>query len=242
MNLCKPLDDIRLAQLLALGGQRQWGKRQIIFREGDPMGSFFKITQGVVAVSRTLDDGRRQIVALRAPGDCVGYLQIGGKYAFQGEAQTNVEACALDRRKLDAFVQLHPDLASALAEALSVALEQTGRNMLVMGKLKSTERVANFLCEISALYGARRVSVAPLTLYIKRGEIADYLGLTVETVSRSFSKLKKRKVIEFIGSEAVTILDAKRLAGISKFKTDAERGGSQGGVALSASGRRAGKG
>ena len=87
------------------------------------MGSFFKITQGVVAVSRTLDDGRRQIVALRAPGDCVGYLQVAGNYAFQGEALTDVEACAFDRRKFDAFVQLHPDLASALAEALSVALE-----------------------------------------------------------------------------------------------------------------------
>ena len=189
------------------------------------MGSFFKITQGVVAVSRTLDDGRRQIVALRAPGDCVGYLQIGSNYAFQGEALTDVEACAFDRRKFDAFVQLHPDLASALAEALSVALEQTGRNMLVMGKLRSTERVASFLCEISELYRARRVPVTPLTLYIKRGEIADYLGLTVETVSRSFSNLKKRKVIELIAGDVVALLDERRLAAIGKFKPAAERGG-----------------
>jgi CRP/FNR family transcriptional regulator len=232
MNLCKPLDDIRLAQLLALGGQRKWAKRQILFREGDPMGSFFKITQGVVAVSRTLDDGRRQIVALRAPGDCVGYLQIAGKYAFQGEALTDVEACAFDRRKFDSFVQLHPDLASALAEALSVALEQTGRNMLVMGKLRSTERVANFLCEISALYGARRVSVTPLTLYVKRGEIADYLGLTIETVSRSFADLKRRNVIALIDSDAIVIVDGERLAAIGKFRPHADREGSQGGVAL----------
>jgi len=232
MNLCKPLDDARLAQLLALGGQRQWGKRQILFREGDPMGSFFKITQGVVAVSRTLDDGRRQIVALRAPGDCVGYLQIGGNYAFQGEALTDVEACAFDRRKFDAFVQLHPDLATALAEALSVALEQTGRNMLVMGKLKSTERVANFLCEISALYGARRVAVTPLTLYIKRGEIGDYLGLSLETVSRSFADLKRRNVIELVESDAVIIVDGERLAAIGKFRANVDHNGSQGSVAL----------
>jgi CRP/FNR family transcriptional regulator len=232
MNLCKPLDDARLAQLLALGGQRRWGKRQILFREGDPTGSFFKITQGVVAVSRTIDDGRRQIVALRAPGDCVGYLQIDGNYAFQGEALTDVEACAFDRRKFDAFVQLHPDLATALAEALSVALEQTGRNMLVMGRLKSIERVANFLCEISALYGARRVSVAPLTLYIRRGEIADYLGLTLETVSRSFANLRKRNVIALIDGDAVVILDGKQLAAVGKFKLGADRDSSLGGVAL----------
>lgn len=196
------------------------------------MGSFFKITQGVVAVSRTLDDGRRQIVALRAPGDCVGYLQIDGKYAFHGEALTDVEACAFDRQKFDAFVRLHPDLASALAEALSVALEQTGRNMLVMGQLKSTERVANFLCEIAALYGARRVSVTPLTLYIKRGEIADYLGLTLETISRSFAELKKCNVISLFESDAVVILKADQLAAIGKFKRDCDRGSSRGGVAL----------
>ena len=223
LNLCGALDHIRLAQLLALGGPRQWDKRQILFREGDPMGSFFKITQGVVAVSRTLDDGRRQIVALRAPGDCVGYLETGGNYAFQGEALTDVEACAFDRRRFDAFVQLHPDLASALAEALSVALKQTGQHMLVMGKLKAIERVANFLCEISALYGARRVSVTPLTLYIKRGEIADYLGLTIETVSRSFSDLKKRNLIALIGSDVITIVDGERLSEIGKFKTGNKR-------------------
>ena len=101
-----------------------------------------------------------------------------------------------------------------------------------MGKLRSTERVANFLCEISALYGARRVSVSPLTLYIKRGEIADYLGLTIETVSRSFADLKKRNVIALIESDAVVILNREQLAEIGKFRHSADRDGSQGGVAL----------
>lgn len=101
-----------------------------------------------------------------------------------------------------------------------------------MGKLKSAERVANFLCEISALYGARRVSVAPLTLYIKRGEIADYLGLTLETVSRAFADLKKRKIIRFIHGDAVAILDYMQLAAIGKFKLGADRDGSLGGIAL----------
>ena len=96
-----------------------------------------------------------------------------------------------------------------------------------MGKLRSTERVANFLCEISALYGARRVSVTPLTLYIKRGEIADYLGLTIETVSRSFADLKKRNVIALVESDAVVILDRERLAEIGKFRPSADRDGSR---------------
>jgi CRP/FNR family transcriptional regulator len=104
--------------------------------------------------------------------------------------------------------------------------------MLVMGKLKSTERVANFLCEISALYGARRVSVTPLTLNIKRTEIADYLGLTVETVSRSFGKLKKRNLIALRDRDAVVVLDGERLAAVGKFRPEPACDGARSGVAL----------
>src|SRR4029077_1306323 len=98
LNLCKPLDGARLQVMLALGGIRRWKKHETVFRADTPMGAFFKIRSGIVAVSRTLDDGRRQIVAVRAPGDCVGYLDNDGKYAFDGEALTDVEACAFYRR------------------------------------------------------------------------------------------------------------------------------------------------
>jgi CRP/FNR family transcriptional regulator len=204
--------------LLALGGQRRWNKHEIMFRDGSPIGSFFKITQGIVAVSRTLDDGRRQIVGLHAPGDCVGYLETNGNYSFQGEALTDVEACAFDRREFDVFVQHNLDLAVAVAETLADLLKQSCQNMVVIGQLKSTERVANFLSEIATLYSARRVQLRPLTLHIRRKEIADYLGLTIETVSRSFSKLKRRNVIALVESDSVIILDTKRLAEIGKVE------------------------
>ena len=110
LNLCKPLDDASLRRLLALGSVRHWKRHETLFRAGDPMTSFFKIRKGIVAVSRTLDDGRRQIIAIRAPGDCVGYLDNNGKYAFEGEALTDVEACAFDRRGFDAFAPIIPIL------------------------------------------------------------------------------------------------------------------------------------
>ena len=212
LNLCKPLDDVRLQHLLSLGGIRRWKKQETIFRAGDPMGAFFKIRKGIVAVSQTLSDGRRQITALRAPGDCVGYLEKDGAYAFEGEALTDVEACAFDRRRFDTYVAEHPDLAAALAEALSSALTQSGMLSLVLGQLRSTERVAHFLAEVSALYTARHVSAAqPLTLHVGRHEMADYLGLTIETVSRSIGKLKERGIIAIVESGEVVILDFGRL-------------------------------
>jgi CRP/FNR family transcriptional regulator len=198
--------------MLSLGGIRHWKRHETLFRAGDPMAAFFKIRKGIVAVSHTLDDGRRQITALRAPGDCVGYLEKNGTYAFEGEALTDVEACAFDRRKFDAFVAQHPDLGAALVEALSSALKQAGILTLVLGQLRSTERVAHFLAEISALYTKRHVSSAqPLALHMGRNEIADYLGMTIETVSRSIGKLKSRNIIVLVESGEVVILDHERL-------------------------------
>jgi CRP/FNR family transcriptional regulator len=207
--------------MLGLGGIRRWEKRKMLFRAGEPIGAFFKIRSGVVVVWRTLDDGRRQIVAVRAPGDFVGYIHADGRYAFDGAALTDVEACAFDRRRFDGFVGQHPDLAAALAEALSAALRQSGEAMLVLGKLKSIERVAHFLAEIDTLYRQRHVSVRPLSLKMSRTEIADYLGLTIETVSRAIGKLKNRNVIGLMDSDEVVILDDEQLRQIGRVRRDA---------------------
>jgi len=216
LNLCKPLDDERLVRLLALGGPRIWAKGATLFRAGDPMGSFFKIRSGVAAVFRVLDDGRRQVVALRAPGDCLGYLEENGRYSFEGVALTRLEACAFDRRQFDAFAARNPDLAAATAEALSAALKQSGQAMVVLGQLNSTERVANFLVEIDGLYRERHVVQTSLSLLMTRNQIADYLGLTVETVSRAFHKLKKWAIIELVGNDEVIIVDRAMLRKIGK--------------------------
>ena len=220
LNLCKPLHDARLRTMLSLGGIRHWKEHEAIFRAGAPIGAFYKIRSGIVAVSHTIDDGRRQIIAFRGPGDCVGYLDNDGRYAFEGEALTDVEACAFDRRGFDAFASNHPDLAAAVAEALSTALEQSGQHMLVLGQLRSTERVAHFLAEIDTLYRKGAVSSGPLSLKMSRGEIGEYLGLTVETVSRSIGKLKKRNVISLMESDEVVILDEDKLRQIGKVERD----------------------
>ena len=162
LNVCRPLDDTGLVKLLGLGTLVHWRKRDLLFRAGDRQGPFFKITKGVVAVSSSLHDGRRQIVALRVPGDVVGYLEKDGRYAFEGEALTDVEACSFDRGRFDELVARTPALAAAVAEALSDALKQTGHGMTVIGQLKSTERVANFLAEFYALYEQRQLLAGPL--------------------------------------------------------------------------------
>ena len=221
LNLCKPLDDAGLQTMLSLGGIRHWKNREIIFCAGAPMGAFYKIRSGIVAVSHTIDDGRRQIVAVRGPGDCVGYLDNDGRYAFEGQALTEVEACAFDRRRFDAFTAGHPDLAAAVAEALSAALKQSGQAMLVLGQLRSTERVAHFLAELDTRYRMGAIASGPMSLRMSRTEIGDYLGLTVETVSRAIRKLKNRDVIRLMASDEVVVLDRDKLRQIAKVEATA---------------------
>src|ERR1044072_6703887 len=126
LNICRPLDDAGLVELLGLGAVVHRSKGEHVFRAGARPGPFFKITKGVVAVSSSLPDGRRQVVALRVPGDVIGYLQEHGKYAFGGEALTDVEACSFDRSRFDKLVADTPALAAAVVEALSHALTQAG--------------------------------------------------------------------------------------------------------------------
>lgn len=222
LNVCAALDGRQLPRLFSLGAVRRWKKREILFRAGDAMGSFFKIRAGLVAVSRIVDDGRRQILALRAPGDCIGYLEEDGRYTFEGQALTDVEACSFDRREFDRFAAQNPALAAATAEALAATLRQAGEALLVVGQLSSTERVAHFLVEVDALYREREIAGRPLSLFMSRSEIADYLGLTLETVSRSFGRLRQRGLVRLGGADKVTILDE---AGLRKLGKNGPRPG-----------------
>lgn len=217
LNICRPLDDRQLPDLVALGGRRHWRKRDILFRAGDPILNFFKITKGAVAVSRFLDDGRRQIVAIRIAGDCVGYLHTDGRYSFEGHALTDVEACTFNRRRFDVLANQYPTLAAATTKALVNALTQSAQATVAIGQLRSTERVAYFLAEIHTLYESRFGDMDSIYLEMSRGEIADYLGLTIETVSRSLSKLKKRSLITFAESNEIQIIDKEALREVGKF-------------------------
>lgn len=212
IGICEPLDDDRLAHLLSLGPRQRWSKGELMFQAGEPIGYFHKVTKGVVLIFRSLEDGRRQIVGVHSIGDLCGYLAKDGTYNFSGVALTDVEACSFDRRRFDAFVARNPDLGAALADDMSDKLKRAAENMAVLGQLKSTERVAYFLLQLADVYSRKMGLTEPLHLHLTREQIADHLGLRLETVSRSFTALKNNRLIALVGSDAVSILDRRRLA------------------------------
>jgi len=213
-NVCKPLDYERQKELFELGPQQKWQRRQFLFRAGDPLGPIFKITSGMVAISRPLSDGRRQILDFYLAGEICGWLEADGCYAFDCEAITAVAACSFNRSRFKAFVERHPDVADAVRGTLQGKLARAREQMAVVGQLSSTERVAAFLSRLGIAYSEHAIQTRPLSLPMRRTDIADYLGLRLETVSRAFSKLRKRGVLELKDDEIV-IHDPMRLARLS---------------------------
>jgi CRP/FNR family transcriptional regulator len=205
-----PLDNKGFASLVAMAGQRRWIKGQTLYYSGGPAQSFYKITKGIVAESMMLADGRRQIVAIQTVGDLCGYPARKGQYACTGVAITPVEASVVGAGKLGEYMERNVEVASAVADHVSERLKQAIIGRAAIGQLRSVERVAYFILEM-----AERLRVSdsgPIELHLTRDEMADYLGLTLETVSRSFTKLKHMGLIKFGNANVVVIPDQKRLS------------------------------
>ena len=132
-----------------MGGQRRWAKRQLLYYGNEPAQAFYKITKGIVAeVMDVVDDGRRQIVAIRTVGDLCGYPTRAGRYILTGLAITPVEACAFEAEKFNANMGRNVEFACAVADDVSERLNKAAVRLSVVGRLRSVERVAHFILEM----------------------------------------------------------------------------------------------
>ncbi len=210
-SVCNAIEDKDLARLAELAHVMQITPGRTFIHEGDKADDFFNITGGNARIYKLLPDGRRQIIGFASPGHFLG-LAVSSTYAFGAEAIDHVRLCRFSRGRLrhllDDFPAMEQRLLEVAANELVVAQEQ----MLLLGRKTARERVASFLW-------ARTASALPcgprqfrLTLPMTRGDIADYLGLTIETVSRTMSQLKKERLIDLHGHSEVHLLNPDRLA------------------------------
>jgi CRP/FNR family transcriptional regulator len=213
-NVCHPLGYEQQKELFEIGKVQKWARRQQLFRSGDPIGTIFKITSGVVAVSKILPDGRRQVLDFFKPGDLGGFLESDERYAFDCEAITDVTTCSFDRVRLMSFARRHPEVAEALRVAIAERLKRAVLHMAVLGQLTSTERVATFLCSMSPAYSNSDMSNGHRVLPMTRTDIADYLGLRLETVSRALTRFRKGRFIE-IDNDDLLVINHAALAEMS---------------------------
>ena len=178
---------------------------QQICRQGEPADRWFWIIAGSATRSMIRPDGRRQIIDLLFPGDCFGFTN-GGEYDDSVDAiarETYVARCV--RRDAEVVSETNPQLAGEIRRAAFEALWRLQSQLLIVGRVTAFEKVGAFLIEMAARLS--NCSNDRVVLPISRYDIADYLGLSVETVSRSLTHFKQRGAIKLFGPRSVWIVD-----------------------------------
>lgn len=175
----------------ALGSTRVYAKDEEIFAEGDRAASFYKVVSGAVRTSKLLSDGRRQIDAFHLPGDIFG-IESGEEHRFSAEAVGDATVVAYRRCGLDMLASSDNAFARQVVSAMMRSLERAQAHMLLLGRKSAVEKIATFLLDLSD----RLAEEGAIDLPMSRTDIADHLGLTIETVSRSLTQLERQGVIE----------------------------------------------
>src|SRR4051812_25478211 len=182
-----------------------------IYGEKEPADFIYQVKIGAVRSYKLLSDGRRQIGAFHLTGDIFG-LENGSEHRFTAEAIVNTTVRLIKRRSLEMVAESDAMVSRNLLTMTTDNLQHAENHMLLLGRKTSLERVAAFLIEMDRRLTAAGVMPLPMS----RRDIADYLGLTLETVSRALSRLHELDIIGFIGSNQrqIILLDRQQLAGL----------------------------
>jgi CRP/FNR family transcriptional regulator, nitrogen fixation regulation protein len=198
----QPITLVSLTDALeAPGFVMGFGRNEEIFGEEQPADFVYRVVTGAVRTGRILRDGRRQITGFFLPGDVFG-LELGELHRSGAEAVCEAEVALVRRSALKLSATGDGLAAHELWTLTAEALDRTETHLMLLGCKTAAERLASFLLAMAERCSGRgRVVDLPMC----RQDIADYLGLTIETVSRSFSQLERERLIELPSSRAVMI-------------------------------------
>jgi CRP/FNR family transcriptional regulator len=196
------------AHIAAIGSLQRKSAGEIVFAEGEETGSVYEVVRGMLRLYKLLPDGRRQITGFLSAGHLLG-LAPEGAYVFTAEAVTDVTLCRYGRAAFERFIDEVPGFAKKLLAATSHELRLAQEQMLLLGRKTAAEKVATFLLLIAE--NQEENGQDGTDLLMSRQDIADYLGLTIETVSRTLTKLKHDGLIALPTPARVEIRDRSRL-------------------------------
>ncbi len=216
--VCGALSDEELKKLSGIGRIRRFRAGDIILADAEPTTFFANIVSGVVKLEKTSMDGRQQIVGLVFAPDFLGRA-FAKQNPYFAQAATDVEACTYPHSPFEALLRTSPDLEHRLFENTLNELDAAREWMFVLGRKSAQEKVASFLHLIAKrqpLIGcshsdAAHPHSARFELPLTRADIADFLGLTIETVSRQLSNLKRQGTIQLLSGREVLVPDLRKL-------------------------------
>lgn len=203
--LCATLGPDERTRFIRLGRQMTLPRGQRLMWEGDEAMLVANVVEGALMLSTSTSDGREQIVGVVYPADFIG-RPFGSESPHNVTALTDSKVCVFSRTAFDHFARDHPGMGLGLLQRTLDDLDRARKWMLLLGCKSAHEKIATFLIDIS-----RRLGRDHFTLPLDRQQIANVLGLTIETVSRQLSMLKRMNVIALPDRRGVEILNRARL-------------------------------
>jgi CRP/FNR family nitrogen fixation transcriptional regulator len=197
----------READLARLGTTQVLGKGEEVFAEGDAAEFFYKVVSGTIRTYKLLSDGRRQIDAFHLGGDIFG-IEAGHEHRFSAEAVEGATVIAFRRSRLDSLTQQNPAFGEQVMASMIRNLERAQDHMLLLGRKTAQEKIASFLLDLAE----RMHEDDQFELPMQRTDIADHLGLTIETVSRMLTQFARQGLIKLAASSRNIVLNKVALA------------------------------
>lgn len=209
VSVCAALTGEELDELEALSQHIHLAPRQALFRQGDRADAVYNVTEGMVRLSRLLPDGRCHVMGFAMVGDFLG-LALLEAHDVTAEALSQTALCRFDRHPFGTLVTGKPHLLQRLHERTGHELSLARDHMTLLSRRTAEEKVASFLLSLRERYARIGLTSVTVALPMGRQDIADHLGLTIETVSRLLTRLDREKVILIVPG-GVRLVDLGRL-------------------------------
>ncbi|MGE5539515.1 MAG: helix-turn-helix domain-containing protein [Gemmatimonas sp.] len=207
MAMCQGMERQAATRIAAVSIRQTIAPGQELFAEGDAAENVYEVVSGMVKLYKLLPDGRRQIMGFISPGHLIGLVHRGA-YVYTAEAITEVTLCRYPLARFTRLIDEVPGFAKRLLDVHSDELSAAHDQMLLLGRKTAVEKVASFLLMMAE---GQHEDCDDVYVPMTRTDIADYLGLTIETVSRTLTKLKAEGVIGRRGADCITVQDRDRL-------------------------------
>ena len=194
-------------------------KNQHLYREGDDFQSVYAVRSGTLKAYKTTDDGREQVTGFYFPGEILGMDGISNNtHASSAKALETAAICEIPFTSLEKLSTLMPNLQRHFFQLMSHEITEDQQLITLLSKNSADERVAALMLSISGRNARRKLSATQFRLPMSRVDIGNYLGLTVETVSRVFSRMQKMEILR-VDNKEIEILDPQGLRNMANISS-----------------------
>lgn len=213
VGLCAPLDTAALDDMSGDSERVALEPREALFHQGDEARFVYTLADGVARLTRVLPDGRQAVIGFRFAGDVIGF-NPAGEHSFGAEMLTAGTVCRLERRRLDVLFRRYPVLERRFLDLCMRELAASQDHILALGRFSAEERVAAFLVSLIEAQERRGQPGPVFDLPATRADIGEFLGLTLETVSRAFSAFRRRGWVRLHGHSRIELADRAALVAL----------------------------